>query len=180
MTAVDAAYCPRCGIELESRHVDGRDRRYCPTCERIVWRNPVPGTQLAVCDDDGILLIRRAHDPGEGLWAVPGGHMEADESPERAAVRELAEETGIRVDSDSLRVVSTNHAMLDGERYSVTFGFVAAREDAAGDVVAATDASDARFVSWAELDTIDLWDYSAPMVEAARQFVESNRAPASR
>jgi bifunctional NMN adenylyltransferase/nudix hydrolase len=42
---------------------------------------------------DQILLIRRKHPPGEGLWALPGGFIEADERIFKAALRELGEET---------------------------------------------------------------------------------------
>jgi 8-oxo-dGTP diphosphatase len=175
MTAVDAAYCPTCGTTLEPRVVDGRERRFCPDCRRVVWRNPVPGTQLAVCDADEVLLIRRARDPGRGDWALPGGHMEADESPEVAAVRELEEETGVRIDPDAIQVVGTNNAMLDGERYSVTFGFAAARADAEEEVVAGTDAVEARFVPWDAVDELEVWDYSRPLVDAARAWVAQSQ-----
>lgn len=44
-----------------------------------------------------VLLIRRGEDPDKGMWAFPGGHMDAtDGSVEEAAVRELQEETGIK------------------------------------------------------------------------------------
>lgn len=48
-----------------------------------------------VVDDERLLLVRRGHGPGDGLWAVPGGRLEADELLQEAVVRELAEETGI-------------------------------------------------------------------------------------
>src|SRR2546421_11003968 len=42
-----------------------------------------------------VLLIRRKHDPFLGMWAIPGGFVEMDESLEAAARRELCEETGV-------------------------------------------------------------------------------------
>jgi len=42
-----------------------------------------------------VLLIERKHPPFEGMWALPGGFLEMDETLEAAALRELQEETGI-------------------------------------------------------------------------------------
>jgi 8-oxo-dGTP diphosphatase len=42
-----------------------------------------------------LLLIERKHPPFEGMWALPGGFLEMDETLEAAALRELQEETGI-------------------------------------------------------------------------------------
>lgn len=46
-----------------------------------------------------VLLIRRAHDPYAGCWALPGGFLDMHETLEQAALRELEEETGIRLQS---------------------------------------------------------------------------------
>src|ERR1019366_7065609 len=43
-----------------------------------------------------VLLIRRKHDPYEGMWAIPGGFVDMDEPLDDAARRELFEETGVR------------------------------------------------------------------------------------
>lgn len=42
-----------------------------------------------------VLLIRRGHEPWKGMWALPGGFVELDESLEQACARELAEETSV-------------------------------------------------------------------------------------
>ena len=46
---------------------------------------------------DGSLLLFRRHKHGEDYYAVPGGTVEPGETPEEAAVREVAEETGLAV-----------------------------------------------------------------------------------
>ncbi|MCA1222596.1 NUDIX hydrolase [Streptomyces sp. 8L] len=48
-----------------------------------------------------VLLVRRGEEPYRGCWALPGGFLHPRESAERAARRELAEETGIAQDSAS-------------------------------------------------------------------------------
>lgn len=53
-------------------------------------------------DETGVefwMQERRESGPMDGLWEFPGGKIEADESPELAARRELAEETGLKLDS---------------------------------------------------------------------------------
>lgn len=48
-----------------------------------------------ILDGDRILLVHHVHD-GHDYWTLPGGGVEEGESPERAAVREVEEETGIK------------------------------------------------------------------------------------
>ena len=44
-----------------------------------------------------VLLIQRGHEPFKGCWAFPGGFMNMDETTEQCAVREIEEETGLKV-----------------------------------------------------------------------------------
>jgi 8-oxo-dGTP diphosphatase len=58
----------------------------------------VPCVGAVVHDAAGrLLLIRRAHDPGRGLWSLPGGRVETGESSAQAVEREVREETGLDV-----------------------------------------------------------------------------------
>lgn len=56
-----------------------------------------------VRDERGrLLLVRRANEPGRGQWSVPGGRVEAGETPQQALVREVFEETRLSVVPDAL------------------------------------------------------------------------------
>jgi 8-oxo-dGTP diphosphatase len=52
---------------------------------------------VAVDPDGRLLLVRRANEPGRGLWSVPGGRVEPGEDDAAALTREMAEETGLTV-----------------------------------------------------------------------------------
>jgi ADP-ribose pyrophosphatase YjhB (NUDIX family) len=61
-------------------------------------RPVVPCVGAVVHDDAGrLLLVRRGRDPHRGRWSLPGGRVEAGESPEQAVEREVLEETGLVV-----------------------------------------------------------------------------------
>jgi 8-oxo-dGTP diphosphatase len=54
---------------------------------------------------DSILLIQRRRDPFVGTWALPGGKMEAHETIEACALREVREETGLELCLEQLRLI---------------------------------------------------------------------------
>src|SRR5262249_57165351 len=64
----------------------------------VVTTPVIPCVGAVIKDDLGrLLLIKRGHEPGKGLWSIPGGRVEAGESDEAAVVREGREETGLAV-----------------------------------------------------------------------------------
>jgi 8-oxo-dGTP diphosphatase len=52
--------------------------------------------------DEQVLLTRRRHPPFEGLWCLPGGHIDRYETARHAVVREVEEETGLDFEPDVL------------------------------------------------------------------------------
>jgi len=89
-------YCPFCGSPLKRKKVEGKFRLFCPSCGRVIYENPVPVVAVVVRNGERVLLIRRGIPPQRGKWALPSGYMDLGEEPEKTALRELEEETGIR------------------------------------------------------------------------------------
>jgi 8-oxo-dGTP diphosphatase len=87
-------FCPLCSGPLT--HTPGR--AVCAACGNVVWANPVPGSQALIERDGRVLLGRRAHEPGLGLWDIPGGFLDEHEHPLAALHREVLEETGLEVE----------------------------------------------------------------------------------
>lgn len=52
---------------------------------------------VAIVRQHDVLLIQRNRPPSEGLWTLPGGRLEAGETSEQCAMRELKEELGLDV-----------------------------------------------------------------------------------
>ena len=92
-----ARFCLACGARLSRRRVGGRARLACRRCGWIFYANPVPAVIAVIVRRGRVLLSRRAQPPYAGTWDVPGGFLEADETPEQGLRRELREELGVGV-----------------------------------------------------------------------------------
>ena len=93
-------YCPQCGGELEERVIKAGEppRLVCRSCGFVFYIDPKLAVIGLVPLDGGLVLTRRAIDPGYGLWVVPGGFVDVGETLEEAVVRETLEEALIRVE----------------------------------------------------------------------------------
>jgi ADP-ribose pyrophosphatase YjhB (NUDIX family) len=99
------SFCPLCGGDLELRSIKASepDRLVCRRCGFIFYQDPkvAVGTILQN-EDNHILLLRRAIEPGYGKWVFPGGFVDRGEQVVVAAVREAREEAGLHVRIDRL------------------------------------------------------------------------------
>jgi len=88
-------YCPICATSLQMGMIDGRTRKYCPECDFVDYKNPLPVALAVAVKDKRFLLIKRGLPPKKGMWGSASGFIEIGETPEEACLRELEEETGV-------------------------------------------------------------------------------------
>jgi 8-oxo-dGTP diphosphatase len=100
-------YCVKCGSELVPRVIEGREVEACPNDDFVLWHDPKVSTAVVIEVDGGVLLGRRAIEPGLGLWCLPGGFVNDDESPWDAAARECREE--ICAEVEQTRLIGVYH-----------------------------------------------------------------------
>lgn len=113
-----------------------------------MYGSVIPCVGAVIKDDQGrLLLIRRGHPPGAGLWSLPGGRVEPGETDTEALIREMREETGLVVDPGGLlgavRRPGQGGDVLDIRDYAATV--------TGGTLRAGDDAAEARWVTIGEL-----------------------------
>lgn len=108
----------------------------------------VLAADIILIDKDGkVLVIRRGDDPFKGLWALPGGCLNAGEPFLDAAIREAMEETSIDLSQVRLVEVGTYGAPGRDPRGRVVSIAFAARLTEPVTAVAGDDAAEARWVN---------------------------------
>lgn len=171
MVTQEPNHCPACGAPLRTVHLEGRVRNYCDACDEPVYRNPKPAAGVLVVDGNSLLLVRRRNPP-VGVWSLPAGFLEVDEPPRAAAVRELAEETGLSVPQASLTLFDTAFVDHEGSATVLVVIYAVDRGETSGDPVSGSDADDARFVTDEQLIGCDALEsgYETTFRRAIREF----------
>ena len=92
-------FCPLCGGRLENRLLKATEpeRLVCNACGFVFYIDPKLAVLALVPYQGGLVMVRRAIEPGYGLWVVPGGFVDVGEKVEEAVVRETREEAGLTV-----------------------------------------------------------------------------------
>ena len=113
----------------------------------------IPCVGAVVTDEQGrLLMIQRGHDPGAGLWSIPGGRIEPGETDAQALAREMLEETNLQVKVGrfigGVQRPGLGGAVVDIRDYAVTV--------TGGTLRAGDDAADARWVTAAEMARLEV------------------------
>jgi len=135
---------------------------------------PFIGVGAVIWKNEKFLLIKRGKHPRLGEWSIPGGKQELGETIKEAALREILEETGLKVKiTDFLEVIDSIQKNHEGEiTYHATLIDFSA-EWASG--IARAD-SDAIGIAWhqlEELDDLDLWSETKRIIRKSAKLRNS-------
>ncbi len=137
---------------------------------------PYVGVGGVVIEDGRVLLIRRANEPRQGEWSIPGGLVETGETLEYAVARELQEETGLVV--RPLGVIEVfERIVLDGKgraRYHfVLIDYLCERLE--GNARAGSDVLDVAWVEEAQLGRYEISEKAAEIIRKAFRHKPAQR-----
>jgi len=147
---------------MATRTVPLLPARYGAPILKRVPDSVIPCVGAVIKDDQGrLLLIKRGHEPGAGLWSVPGGRVEPGETDAEALVREMREETGLTVQAGPLlgrvrrpgqdgpaAAGGQDNIVLDIRDYAATV--------TGGTLCPGDDAAEARWVAVSELPSLPI------------------------
>jgi 8-oxo-dGTP diphosphatase len=101
-----------------------------------------------ITQDDRVALIKRKYEPFEGMWCIPGGHVEQGEQVQDAAKREAREELGIAVEIDDLLGIYDDPGR-DPRGPVISLTYICSTDDTEPD-----PATDAAAAQWFPLDDL--------------------------
>ena len=147
-----AKFCPECGCATGPRDVAGRERDACPICGFVQFARTRSGVGALVFRGKSVLLVERVISP-RGIWTLPSGYQEENETLEMAVRREVLEETGMNVRSRGIVFIRNmmEHGAVD--MYAV---FHCDPDPEEEPYVNDAESTSARFVPLDEFDELDI------------------------
>ncbi len=119
--------------------------------DRMYPSRPMVGVGVVVLNEDKLLLTKRLNEPGRGMWSIPGGLVELGEKVRDAAVREVYEECGLKV--EIIGLVDVGDIIVKDEK-GVRFHYVIVifkAKPLEGNLRAGDDVAEVRWVCFSEL-----------------------------
>lgn len=162
-------YCPACGSQQFTLQSDKSHQ--CGACQFKFYVNTATAVVAIITVKDKILLVKRRHNPGKGLFDLPGGFAEHGETAEQALARELKEELDFTNNSPEYLCSYPNIYPYAGYTYHTVDLFYLIRLDHEPDLTPADDVSD--FI-WVNRDDIHLYDFAfESVINALKHYKQS-------
>lgn len=139
-------YCPHCGKKIDK----SPGTPHCKYCDSSYYSNAKPCASVLPIREGKVLLARRAKEPHKGAYDTIGGFMEADETPEQAALREAKEETGLDMKIVSLLGIYNDQYGDKGDR-TLNLHYIA---EIVGGEMQAMD--DVEALEWIDIERVQL------------------------
>jgi 8-oxo-dGTP diphosphatase len=135
---------------------------------------PLVGVGAIIIENSRVVLVKRAHPPLLAEWSIPGGVLEVGELVREAAIREAREETGLTVEPLELLGVY-DRVLRDPEQrvqyHYVLIDFLCRR--VAGDLAAATDATEVQLFTREELPGMNLAEDTLDVIRKGFEKVQA-------
>ena len=167
-------FCPKCGSSEFEIH--NALSKHCANCGFTYYQNPRASTAAFILNGKGELLVaRRAKDPAKGTLDLPGGFVDNDENAEQGMVREIEEETGLKVEADKVQYMFSipNIYRYSGMDIHTLDLFFLCRVAEDAEVKAADDAAE---LTWLPLREVYVERFGLRSIrEAVHRFLQQNR-----
>ena len=128
---------------------------------------------VVINDRNEVLLVRRGNEPFRGCWALPGGFTEMDETLEHCAVRELEEETSLKVSEQDIHLIGVYSAPdRDPRGRTVTAAFSLTLSHSDTQSLSITAGDDAAEVHWWPLNALPplAFDHTEIIADISKRF----------
>jgi NADH pyrophosphatase NudC (nudix superfamily) len=165
-------YCPRCAAPAPPSETT--KFFHCDSCAFRLYFNTASAVAVFLRDANGsVLFLQRAREPGKGKLGLPGGFVDAGESAEAAAYREIEEEIGRKTSGLTYLCTAPNTYPYRGVTYPTSDVYYVGNADAVGLVRQESEVTD--FV-WRDPFTVEYDELAfASLRDAMRVYRERFR-----
>ena len=144
-------HCPKCGSDTFAEN-DFKSKR-CGNCGFVYYLNPSAANVAVITDGKGnILVATRSKEPAKGTLDLPGGFCDCHESAEEGVIREVLEETGLKVTATRYLFSIPNIYSYSGMEIHTMDLFFECRT---ADKATLRAADDVQELQWMALETLD-------------------------
>ena len=144
-------HCPKCGSDTFAEN-DFKSKR-CGNCGFVYYLNPSAANVAVITDGKGnILVATRSKEPAKGTLDLPGGFCDCHESAEEGVIREVLEETGLKVTATRYLFSIPNIYSYSGMEIHTMDLFFECRT---ADKATLRAADDVQELQWMAIETLD-------------------------